>query len=128
MEEQVHYDLDEVLLRPDGIVQINGSNHTYSASDIRKIHEKVATLSKGKKAALLVIGSEYTLIDVDARNYLASEEAGRYSKAVAYVIRSLAQRIILNFMIKTKKMPSPTRFFTDTEHAVKWLVQVKVKD
>ncbi len=111
----------ELFLRSDNIIQVNATDHLYSVEDIKAIHAAVNTIAGTKKALLLLVASNFTSIDPDARHYLSTPEAGAYSIAEAYVIKSLAQRILLNFLITVQGTPVPAKFFTEQETAVKWL-------
>ena len=118
----------ELLMRDDGIIQINATDQTYNVADIKAIHNSISDLSDNKKALLLLIGSNYTSIDADAKEFLSSPEAGLHSIAEAYVIKSLAQRLLLNFIIKVKGTSVPSKFFTDTNTAITWLSQFKTNN
>lgn len=111
----------ELFVRDDGIIQINSTNRTYSVADIKAIHRAVSELTNHQKALLLLIGNDYTSIDTEAKDFLSTSEAGLHSIAEAYVIKSLAQRMLLNFIIKIKGTPVPAKFFTDTSSAITWL-------
>ena len=56
-----------------------------------------------------------------ARNYGASAAGLRNSVAEAYVIESLAHKIIANFYMKFNQPKVPTQFFKTKEEAVVWL-------
>jgi len=110
-----------VLLRPDGIIQVNCSDCTYNKQDIIDVTQAQVELSKGEKKLLLVIGSEDTNVESEAREFMAKEENTMYSIAEAYVIKSLGQRILVNFYIKVSKPKVPTMFFSNVNDAEKWL-------
>lgn len=111
----------EVILREDGIVEVFGCNHVYTTEDIKSIQSAIAQLKQKNKALILLHADNYTTIDQDARKYLSTPEAGIHSLAEAYVIRTLAQRLLLNFLIKVSGTPVPVRFFTHTAEALQWL-------
>ncbi|MBL7937347.1 MAG: hypothetical protein JNM51_16170 [Bacteroidia bacterium] len=115
----------ELLMRDDGLIEIKSTDRTYSVTDIKAIHKAVSELTGKQKALLLLIASDYTSIDNDAKNFLSTDEAGLYSIAEAYVIKSLAQRLLLNFLIKVKGTPVPVKFFTEINPAVTWLKSFK---
>ncbi|MBI3518798.1 MAG: hypothetical protein HY062_05510 [Bacteroidetes bacterium] len=115
----------ELKLRNDSIIQINSTDRTYTVADIKEIHKAVSQLSNNQKALLLLSASNYTLIDIDAKKFLSTPEAGLHSIAEAYVIKSLAQRLILNFLIKVHGTPVPVRFFTEIHTAIAWLNNFK---
>jgi hypothetical protein len=108
-------------IRPDGIVQIDGSNHMYSHSDVLEIHKALGELRGDKRVLVLAVASEYTSLDPSARQYLSTPEAGIHSIAEAYVIHSLAQRMLMNFLTKVAGTPVPVHFFKKEQHAVDWL-------
>ena len=117
----IHIGHTEIVMRNDRIVQINATDLTYNVADIKAIHKAVSELANKQKVLLLLIASDYTSIDVDAKNFLSTDEAGLHSIAEAYVIKSLAQRLLLNFIIKIKGAPVPVKFFTEIDLAIKWL-------
>lgn len=110
-----------VILRPDGVVQMNCTDRTYNKQDIIDLIEAQVELSKGEKKLVLVIGSEDTNVESEARELMAKEESTMHSIAEAYVIKSLGQRILVNFYIKVSKPKVPTMFFTNVSAAEKWL-------
>lgn len=111
----------EVILRSDTIIQVNDTDHCYSMADIKEIHHSFHEISGGKKALVLLIASEFTTVDTNARHFLSTPEAGVHSIAEAYVIKSLAQRMLLNFLFSVQGTPTPAKFFTDIDLAIKWL-------
>lgn len=110
-----------VFKRADGLIQVNGGNHEYNVSQIKEIHQSINQLNDGYKALVLLTTQEFTLIDLESKQFLSKPEAGQYSIAEAYVIQSLSQRLILNFLFKVMGTPVPAKFFTDIEAAANWL-------
>lgn len=110
-----------IQLREDGIIQIDASDQVYHVFEIKEIHEAIAKISGNKRALLLLIASDFTSIDTEARKYLSTPEAGLYTIAEAYVIKSLAQRLIMNFLIRVNGTPVPVQFFTEANTATSWL-------
>ena len=111
----------DIIMRTDGIVQVNASDHVYSESDIIEINEGIGELAKGQRTLVLIIAGNFSEVDSDARKFLSKPEAAIYSIAEAYLIKSLAQRIVVNFFINVSGTPVPTKFFTELTPAVKWL-------
>lgn len=112
----------EVLLRSDGIVQVNATDHAYSIEDIKANTKSIGDLTNKQKTLVMVVTSEYSDIDMDARQFASTPEAMKYSIAEAYVIKSFAQRLIANFTLKVKGFSVPVRFFNEIEPAVEWFV------
>lgn len=111
----------EILLRSDGIIQVNATDHSYSVEDIKANTASIGDLTNKKKVLVLVVTSLYSDIDMDARKFASTPEAMKYSIAEAYVIKSFAQRIIANFTLKVKGFSVPVRFFNEIEPAIEWL-------
>ncbi len=111
----------DAIMREDGIVQLNGKDRTYTVEDIHVINKAIGDLSEERRIFLLVVASQYSMVDNEARKYMSKPEAAPYSIAEAYVIKSLAQRLLINFFIRVSGTPVPTSFFTDIPSAVKWL-------
>ena len=57
----------------------------------------------------------------NASNFLIVKYREEISCADAYVLKSLAQKIIANFYIRLNKPKIPTNFFTDEDSAIEWL-------
>lgn len=115
----------EIIMRDDGIVQVTGSNHIYTTADIKFINKVIGDLTNQKKTLILFIASDYSSVDNDAREFMSTSDATIYSIAEAYVIKSLAQRLILNFVIKISGVNVPIRFFDDQQTAINWLYSFK---
>lgn len=112
----------EIIIRTDEIVQVNSTDHYYTESDIRIINQAIGDLTPNReKKLLLIMASNYSSVDSEGRRYMSTPEGVEYSIAEAYVIRSLAQRLLINFLIKINKTCVPVQFFTDKEAAVIWL-------
>lgn len=114
-----------IFLRPDDIIQVNCSDHTYKVKDIKDIVETQGKVAGGQKKRLLIIAHEFTNIESDAREFMARDENTIYSIAEAYVIKSLGQRILANFYLRVNKPSVPSMFFTDVNSAERWLKNIK---
>lgn len=111
-----------VMLREDGILELHTNNeHVYSIEDTKENVESFGRLTGGKKAPVLIIGGSFTSISKETRIFMASEESLKYSAAEAFLLKSLAQKILINFYIRVDKPLVPTRVFTDKEKAIEWL-------
>jgi hypothetical protein len=72
---------------------------------------------------VLVLCKEHSNTNIELLNVIAKNENNPYSKADAFVIKSMAQRILANFYIKIHKPERPTKFFNSKEEAIMWLNQ-----
>ncbi|MCW3071619.1 MAG: hypothetical protein JWO44_1509 [Bacteroidetes bacterium] len=121
--------LDEVILphshlklRSDGIVMITYPDHV--AFTIRESIESVnaiGEITKGIPHPILKIPGKYTTVDRDTREHVAKGDGARFSIAEAFIIRSLAHKLVGNFYLSVEKPQKPTRFFSDIPSAETWL-------
>lgn len=109
-------------MREDGIVEIDFSDTL--EIDVKEAKEMVVatgSVSQGKKVLVLNVAGSLTTATAAARDFAASAEAVQYTLAEAYVVSNLAQKIVGNFYVNFHKPQVPTKIFTNTEEAVKWL-------
>lgn len=71
----------------------------------------------------LVLCSENASTDFELLKVIAKNEHNPYSKADAFIIHSLPQRILANFYIKMNNPERPTKFFNNKKDALDWLNQ-----
>ncbi len=118
----IELDHSIINLRYDGIiVLITKDNTTLDVEDVRENAETFGLLSGGKKAPILIIGGAYSTVTKDARDFMATEESLKYSLCEAFLLKYLAQRILINFYIKVNKPIVPTKMFTNEDKAIEWL-------
>jgi hypothetical protein len=109
--------------RNDGILHV----HVISEQEITKEQVKetvilTKSILKGERVPHLISTEKpYVIPDNEARQYLASKSREEISCADAYILKSLAQKIIAKFYIRINKPRIPTNFFTDEDSATKWL-------
>jgi hypothetical protein len=60
-------------------------------------------------------------VENDARDYLASTEAGQNISSLAVLTKTPIQNLFANFYFKLSKPPMPTQLFTDQGKALRWL-------
>jgi hypothetical protein len=75
------------------------------------------------KIPVLVESGRYTDITPEAREFSARPESNSMTLASAVIVRTLAHRIIINFLInRTRRQNLKMRMFTDKKEAIKWLL------
>lgn len=72
---------------------------------------------------VLVLCKEFTNTNFELMSFVSKNKNNPYSKADAFVIYSLAQKILGNFYLRINKPERPTQFFNSKEEALKWLKQ-----
>jgi len=89
----------------------------------QKIEELIGAQESlgAKKIPVLVLCEEFASTDTTFARHLAQNKNNPYSKADAFVINSMAQKIIANFYLKISTPERPTKFFRDKTEAINWL-------
>ena len=117
----------ELFLREDGIVQINFKDETnISIEESIEINTAIGKLTSEKEALVLMIAGEQTDFDEKARAFSASVLGLKYTIADALVVKNLAQKLMGNFYLNFNRPKKPSRIFTSSEDATKWLLSLKV--
>ncbi len=111
-----------VGLRTDAIVETHVfRDEELSVDDVKEIIEAIAKIGERQMLPQLIVADPLASIDVLAMNYLATAESSPYAIAEAYVISSLAQKIIARFYLSFNKPARPTKMFGQETEAVRWL-------
>jgi hypothetical protein len=76
-----------------------------------------------EKLPVLAKCAENASTNTDLLKVLSKNENNPYSKVDAFVIESMAQKILANFYIRIFKPERPTKFFNDSNDALIWLKQ-----
>jgi hypothetical protein len=79
----------------------------------------------GEQLPVLVLCGDYTTKDLDFMNHLSKNANVPYSLADAFVLSSMAQRIIANFYIMILRPERPTKFFNSKDDALNWIKKFK---
>jgi hypothetical protein len=113
-------------LRSDGIMHISmKQNVTLNLKDAEDMVRTFGEMGDGKKFLLLFIASPDTSVNTEARYYASSPEANRFTIASAFVVKSIAQKLLGNAYVTFNKPITPTRIFTNEEEAQDWLYTFK---
>ena len=111
-----------ISLRSDRIIQYTTkANITISEQDSNDMVDAAGKLGDFKKFPILIVVGKHSLADKEAREFGAGKEGTKYAVAVAFVINSLAQKILGNAYLKINKPIVPTLLFDNEEKAVEWL-------
>ena len=88
--------------------------------------EELKTIQKqmgSKQLPVLVLCEEFASTNIAFIKHLSQNINNPYSKADAFVISSMAQKIIANFYLRISTPERPTQFFKTKEEATAWLKQ-----
>ncbi len=95
-------------------------NQEFTVDDLKNL---VAAQKKniGLVLPVLVFCENNATADVLLLSKLSKNENNPYSKADAFVLNSIAQKILANFYVKINKPERPTKFFNNADEALIWL-------
>ena len=121
LSKKITFSNFEVCINDYGfyLVSVNETEE-FSVEDLKKLVLAQQELG-GEKLPVLVLCSEHATTNSDLLTAISKNENNPYSKADAFVIHSMAQKILANFYIKINKPERPTKFFNDKNEAINWL-------
>jgi hypothetical protein len=96
-------------------------NFSFTLKESIESVDAIGEITKGVPHLLLKMPGKYTTVDKDTRLHVAKGNGARFSIAEAFIINSVAHKLIANFYIKVEKPQKPTHFFSDIPSAEKWL-------
>jgi hypothetical protein len=109
------------LIGHEVLVMTISDGYEFDVEDARYIVDYVSVIGKGKKFKNLLIVDEGVLPTPEAQLYSSSEEGSKFKLAEAFVAKTVAQRLIGNFIIKFHKPNRPTKVFREANSALAWL-------
>jgi hypothetical protein len=113
-------------LRKDDIMMILMKEHvTLNLKDAENMVSAFGEMGDGRKFLLLFIAGTDTSVNTEARYYASSPEANRFTIASAFVVKSIAQKLLGNAYVTFNKPITPTRIFTSEQDALDWLYTFK---
>ncbi len=96
-------------------------NATISVEKMHELLEEAVKMAVFKKYFVIVDARAGFHSDVDVREYYADSDYTKYRYADAFIVKSLAVRLMVNFYISVNKPSVPTKTFTDPEQATRWI-------
>lgn len=100
-------------------------NHIFELEEIKQIVKASGELTKGRKVPTLTIPGEFSDATKEALEFIFSPAATEFTSCDAYLVKTLAHKIIGNFYLKLKKPNVPTRLFHSKNAAMSWLIKSK---
>lgn len=88
-------------------------------ADIIEIIDSYNVMRRSKPLLCLAIAGLYTSVTSEARIY--AEKNASIAIAEAFVVNSIAQRLLTNVYMKLQRKKHPTKVFTTVEDAKEWL-------
>lgn len=111
-----------IKLRSDGILHTHFDiKMEISIDQSKQVYEAAYALTNGKAYPNLFTASKFMIPDKETRDFMITEKRLALTCADAFIVDSLAQRIMGNMYIKINKPPVPSQLFLNQEDAIKWL-------
>ena len=118
---QTYNDLGDFILREDGIIHIIPNAGKVTDKMAQRVIHIVHSLMDGNPRGLLVDNRNLSSIERSARKVFAAEMNNQYTVAVAMLIKSPLNKIIVNFFIRLNNLSKPTKIFNSEMEALNWL-------
>jgi len=100
-------------------------NADISVAKMQKLLQEAVRIAGFKKYFVIVDARAGFHSEADVRDYYASSEYSKYRYADAFIVKSLAVRLMVNFYISVNKPVVPTRTFTDPVQAARWIHELR---
>lgn len=121
-----HFNLYDIFRRKDGIIQAYFyDNYNGEIEDAINIVETFKILKEDRKCLVLLVVEDGATFSKEARAYVASDEVSKIVSGDAFIIKSMALKILMNGYLKFNKPNRPTRFFNEEQAAIDWLNEIK---
>ncbi len=86
-----------------------------------QIVEERLEFTNNKPMPVLLLDSGLVKMDKSARDYMSSDDGIRGLRAVAIILSSVVNSMLLNFLLKISRPGLPVKVFTDRDNAMEWL-------
>lgn len=116
-------ELDKAIctLLEEGVVNvIYKDNVIIELEDVVELRKVIADLTNNKYYVSVYEAGEHTSVSKEAREISSNDTHIKNRKALAIVVKSLAQRIISNFFMKSNKDIHPIKVFSSKTKALIW--------
>lgn len=112
----------EMHIDEDGILQIKIKKNAHlTIEKIKEYFDVANKLLDGKKALVLFDATEDYTTTENAKAFGQTEEATKYRIAIAYITKSITNKLMFNLYLKVYKPKVPTKMFSNKENGLKWL-------
>lgn len=126
--KQIEFEYAKVQLLSNGIIRIEMfDGYIIDLEESVQINIAEGELLNGKlgEGLIYMVAESTTQFTNEAREFSASKEGLRFSKAEAIIAKNLAQKIVVNFYLKINNPSVPSKAFNTEEEAIEWLLTFK---
>ncbi len=112
----------DILMCSDGIIRVMFKKNTEVTPTVfKEMFEKFNELIEGKKYPFIYYVEDSSVdFTAESREYSKQNELSFPKICNAFVVKSIAHKLIANFYIKFNKPTFPSKLFTDFREAERW--------
>lgn len=114
-----------LLRRGDVVTAEVKENVDISVEKMNELLQEAVRIAGFKKYFVIVDARAGFRSEADVRDYYADNDYLKYRYADAFIVKSLAVRLMVNFYISFNKPSVPTKTFTDPEQAIRWINELR---
>ncbi|MBK7311701.1 MAG: hypothetical protein IPI93_13230 [Sphingobacteriaceae bacterium] len=107
----------------ENIIHVNYDDELLDLETIKNVFYTSRKNSPWELAPVYITGGTFTNQDADARKFSSSAEVMNSCSAIAFLSKTMGEKLLANFFIKFMKPSKPTRFFSSQEDCIAWLKQ-----
>ena len=112
---EVSFHTDQALI----VISLKDDQTLEKTDIIDMVNVHLELTAHRKHFRRIIHSGKFSTIESDARKYL--QEAEIPVDAEAYILHSLAQKILFNVYVKLRKPQHPVKAFSDYDEGLKWL-------
>lgn len=120
--KEIDVRIARIYRRDDGIVCVQAKNNVdINIEDSRESYEAVLKIANGVKIPILSLTGSGGTISTEVQKDWISKRKENIVLVEAVVAKSLAHKLIVNFIVNFYDVGRPMKLFTDKAKAVRWL-------
>lgn len=110
-----------IEFRNDNIIHVHYDDELLDLDTVKNVFFTSRKHSPWEVAPVYITGGAFTNQDADARKFSSSQEVMNHCSAIAFLSKSMGEKLLANFFIKFMSPTKPTRFFSSEEDCINWL-------
>jgi len=109
----------------ENIAHFNFSTTKISVAEFKEAENEIFSEQNQKKFFSVIEVSDYSKLDVELKEYLISEDRSWKVQAEAILTKSFTRKLLIDLYFQMNLPLVPTKTFTQTIDAKKWLRSVR---
>lgn len=113
-----------IYLNENNVLTVEATSEMeYESRHVDLIIDTLREFTSDTKYMVLIVAGEHSAIGYEGLKSLSKADAFKYAYAKAYVITTLAQRLMANFYMNLFRPEIPIRTFSKKQEAEAWLLK-----